>query len=164
MVVGDTVNVLSYTFYYKWNFISHFFFCKIKMKNFPEKYKKITLINHPNQDTFRPNCSVPKSCLTLWHHRLQHAKFPCPSLSPGVCSDWCLLSQWCHPTISSSVAPLSSCSQCFPASSSFPMSQLFISGGQSIGASASASVLPMNIQDWFPLGMVWFPCCQRDSR
>ena len=130
MVVGGTVNVLSYTFYYKWNFISHFFFGKIKMKNFPEKYKKITLINHPNQDTFRPNCSVPKSCLTLWHHRLQHAKFPCPSLSPGVCSDSCLLSQWFHPTISS-IAPFS-CPESFQSLGSFPMRQLFTSGGQSI--------------------------------
>ena len=76
----------------------------------------------------------------------------CPSLSYGVCSNSCPLSQWCHPTISSSVARLSSCLQSFPASGSFPMSGLFASGGQSIGASASASVLPMNIQDWFPLG------------
>ena len=71
---------------------------------------------------------------------------------PRVCSDSCPLSQWCHPTISSSVVPFSSCLQSFPASGSFPRSQLFASGGQSIGASASASVLPMNIQDWFPLG------------
>ena len=129
------------------------FLGKIKMKIFSEKHKKITLINHPNQDTFRLNCSVPKSCLTLWHYGLQHAKFPCPSLSPGVCSNSCLLSQWCHPTISSSVAPLSSCSQSFPAPRSFPVSRLFVSGGQSIGASASASVFPMNIQDSFPLGL-----------
>ena len=89
---------------------------------------------------------------SLWPHGLQHARLPCPSLSPGVCSNSCSLSWWCHPTISSSVIPFSSCSQSFPASESFPMSQLFTSSGHSIGASASASVLPMNIQGWFPLG------------
>ena len=83
---------------------------------------------------------------------LQHARPPCPSPTPGV--DWnsCPLSGWCHPTISSSVVLFSSCFQSFPASGSFPISQLFASGGQIIGVSASASVLPMNIQDWFPLG------------
>ena len=88
---------------------------------------------------------------TLWPHRLQHARLPCPSLSPGAYSNSCPLSQWCHPTISSSVAPLSSCPQYFPASESVSMNQLFASGDQSIGA--SASVLPMHIQDWFPLGL-----------
>ena len=83
---------------------------------------------------------------------LQPFRLSCPSLSVGVCSNSCPLSQWCHPTISSSVVPFSSCLQSFPASGSFPMSQLFPSGGQSIGASASASVLPINIQGWFPLG------------
>ena len=77
---------------------------------------------------------------------------PCPSPTPGIYSNSCLLSRWCHPTISSSVVPFSSCLQSFPASGSFQMSQFFASGGQSIGVSASASVLPMNIQDWFPLG------------
>ena len=90
---------------------------------------------------------------SLWPHRLQHARLPCPSSFPGACSNSCPLSQWCHPTISSSVVPFSSRLQSFPASGSFPMSQLFTSGGQSIGASALASVLPMNIQDWFPLGL-----------
>ena len=90
---------------------------------------------------------------SLRPRRLQHTSFPCPSPSPGVCSDSCPLSQWCHPTISSSVVPFSSCFESFPASGSFPVSQLFTSGGQSIEASASASVLPMNIQDWFPLGL-----------
>ena len=89
---------------------------------------------------------------SLQPHGLQHARLPCPSLSPGVCSNSCPLSWWCHPTISSSVIPFSSCLQSFPASRSFPMSWLFASGGQSIGATASASVLPMDIQDWFPLG------------
>ena len=77
----------------------------------------------------------------------------CPSLSPGVCSDSCPLSRWCYLIISSSVAPFSSCPQSFPASGSFPLSQLFASGGQSIGASASVSILPMTIQNWFPLGL-----------
>ena len=98
-------------------------------------------------------CSVTHSCLTLGPHGLQHARLPCPSQSPGVCSNSCLLSQWCHPTISSSVVPFCSCIQSFPASGSFLMSQLFASGGRSIGVSASASVLPMNIQDWFSLGL-----------
>ena len=84
---------------------------------------------------------------------LQHARLPCPSLSPGVCSDLGPLSQWCHPTISSSVTLFASCLQSFPESGSILMSQLFASGGQSIGASASVSVLPMNIQGWFPLGL-----------
>ena len=75
------------------------------------------------------------------------------SPSPGICSDPCPLSWWCHPTISSSVCPFSSCFQSFPASGSFPISLLFVSGGQSIAASASALVLPMNIQGWFPLGL-----------
>ena len=100
-------------------------------------------------------CSVTKSVMSnsLSLHGLQHVWLPCPSPSPGVCSNSCPLSQWCHPTVSSSVIPFFSCPQSFPASGSFPTSWLFTSGGQSIGASASASVPPMNIQDWFPLGM-----------
>ena len=94
--------------------------------------------------------SVAQSCLTLRPHGLQHARLPCPSPTPGVYSNSCSSSWWCHPTISSSVIPFSSCLQSFPASGSFQMSQFFTSGDQSIGA--SASVLPMNIQDWFPLG------------
>ena len=89
---------------------------------------------------------------SLWPHGLQHTRLPCPSPTPRIYPNSCPLSRWCHPTISSSIIPFSSCSQSFPASGSFPMSQFFTSGGQSIGASASASVLPMNIQDWFPLG------------
>ena len=88
---------------------------------------------------------------SLWPQGLQHARPPCPSPTPGVWSNSCPSSQWCHPTISSSVVPYSSCLQSFPASGYFPMSQFFASGGQSIGVSASASFLPMNIQDWFPL-------------
>ena len=90
-------------------------------------------------------------------HELQHARLSCPLLSPLVCSNLCPLSQWCHPTISSSVTPFSSCPQSFPASGSFPVSHFFPSGGQSTGAgasaSASASIPPMNIQGWFPLGL-----------
>ena len=89
---------------------------------------------------------------SLWPHGLQQAKPPCPSPTHRAYSNSCPSSRWCHPTVSSSVIPFSSCSQPFPASGSFPMSQLFTSGGQSIGVSASASVLPMNTQDWFPLG------------
>ena len=88
---------------------------------------------------------------SLWPHGLQHARLLCPPLFPGVCSNLCPLSQWCYLTISSSAATFF-CLQSFPASVSFPMSWLFTSSGQSIGASASASVLPMNIQRWFPLG------------
>ena len=84
----------------------------------------------------------------LWPHELQHARLPCPSQCSGTCSNSCPLSWWCHPTISSLVVPFSSCLQSFPASGSFPMSRLFSSGGQSIGASASASVLPTNIKGW----------------
>ena len=90
---------------------------------------------------------------SLQSHGLQHVRLPCPSPTPGACSDLCALSWWCHPTISSSVIPFSSHLQSFPASGSFPMSQFFASGGQSIGVSASASVLPMNIQNWFPWGL-----------
>ena len=90
---------------------------------------------------------------SLGPHVLQHARPPCPLPTPRVYSDSCPLSRWCHPTISSSVVPFSSCPQSFPASRAFKMSQLFVSGGQSIGASVSASVLPVNIQGWFPLGL-----------
>ena len=96
---------------------------------------------------------------------LQHTRLPCPSPSPGACSNSRPSSQWCHPTISPSVIPFSSCPQSFPVSGAFQMSQLFASGGQSIGASASASVLPVNIQDRFPLdGLVGSPCSPRDSQ
>ena len=87
---------------------------------------------------------------------LQHARPPCPSPTPGACSNSCPLSRSCHPTVSSSVVPFSSCLQSFTASGSFPVSRLFTSGGQSSGASASASVLPMNIQDWFLLRLTAF--------
>ena len=89
---------------------------------------------------------------SLWLHGLQHARPPCPSPTLRVYSNSCPLSRWCNPTISSSIVPFSSHLPSFPASESFPMSQFFASGSQSIGVSASASVLLMNIQDWFPLG------------
>ena len=89
---------------------------------------------------------------SLWPHGLQHARPPCPSPTPGVYSNSCPSSRWCHQAISSSVVPFSSCPQSLPASGSFPTSQLFAWGGQSSGASASASVLPVNTQDWSPLG------------
>ena len=99
-------------------------------------------------------CSVAKSCLTICDpHGLQYTTLPSPSLSPRVCSDSCTLSQWCYLTFSFSIVSFSFRPQSFPASGSFPRSQLFTSGGQSIGASASASVLPMNIQGWFSLGL-----------
>ena len=100
--------------------------------------------------------SVQSSCLimsdSLWPHGLQHNRPPCPSPTPGAYSKSCPSSRWCHPTNLSSVIPFSFCLKSFPATGSFPMSQFFASGGQSIGVSASASVLPMNIQDWFSLG------------
>ena len=112
-------------------------------------------------------CSYPNCCSSfssvpfihsvvsdsLWPHGLQQTRLRYPSPTPRACSNSCPLSWWCHPTISSSVIPFSSCLRSFPASGSFPMSWLFSSGGQSIGASVSASVLPMNIQGWFPLGL-----------
>ena len=92
------------------------------------------------------------SHVSLWLHGLQHARLLCPPLSPRVCSNSCPLNQWCYVTISFSATPWSFCFQSFPASGSFPLSQLFTSGGQSIGA--SATVLPVNIQGWFPLGLI----------
>ena len=101
----------------------------------------------------------------LQSHWVRHTSLPYPSLCPGACSNSCPLSRWCHPTVSSSVIPFFSCPQSFPPSGSFLMSQFFASGGQRIGVSASASVLPMNIQCWFPLGWTGLiSCCPRDSQ
>ena len=109
------------------------------------------------------SCSVMSD--SLRPHELQHSRPPCPSPTPGVHPTLCPLSQWCHPTNSSSVFPFSSCPQYFPASGSFQMSQLLASGGQSIGVSASASVLPTNTQDWSPLGRTgWSPWSPLDSQ
>ena len=96
--------------------------------------------------------SIAQSCPTLRSHGVQHASPPCPSPTPGAYSNSCPLCRWCHPTISSSVIPFSSRLQSFPAWGSFPVSQFFASDSQRIGVSASASVLPVNIQSWFPLG------------
>ena len=102
---------------------------------------------------------------SLRPHGLHHNRLPCPSPTPGACSNSCPSSWWCHSTVSSSVIPFSSCPQSFPASGYFLVSQFFTSGGQSIGASASALVLPMNIQDWFSLGLTgWTPCRPTDSQ
>ena len=111
----------------------------------------IYLVEHTNDNAeWQFSCSVLSNCLQP--HALQHARQPCPTPTPRVYSNSCPLSQWCYPIILSSVVPFS-CLQSFPASGSFLMSQLFASGGQSIGASALASVLPMNIQGWFHLGL-----------
>ena len=106
------------------------------------------------------SCSVVSD--SLRPHGCSNTRPTCSSATPRVYSNSCPLSQWCHPTISSSVVPYSSCLQSFQASGSFPMSQFFISGGQSIGVSASASVLPMNIQNWFSLG--WTGCISLQSK
>ena len=99
---------------------------------------------------------------SLLPHGLKHVRLPCPSPTPGTCSNSRPSCRWCHSTISSSVFPFSSCPQSFPASGSFQMSQFLISGGQRIGVSASASVLPMNIQDWFPIG--WTDLISQQSK
>ena len=116
-----------------------------------------------NLSSVQFSCSVMS--YSLQPHGLQHSRFPCPSSTPRVYSNSCPLIWWCHPTNSSYVIPFSSCLQSFPASGSSPMSQFFASGGQSIGVSASASVLPMNSQDWFPLGWTgWISLQSRDSQ
>ena len=118
----------------------------------------ISTLLHSFLDIFYACVCMFSSVQSLSHVRLfathesQHARPPCPSPTPRAHPNLCQLSQWCHPTISFSVVPFSSCPQSFPASGSFPMSQLFAWGGQSIGVSASTSVLPMNTQDWSPLG------------
>ena len=113
--------------------------------------------------TVQFSCSVMSD--SLWPHGPQHARPLCPWPTLKACSNSCLSSRWCHPTISSSVVPFSYHLQFFPASGAFPMSQFFTSGGQSIGVSASESVLLMNIQDWFPLWWTgWISCSPRDSQ
>ena len=106
---------------------------------------------HTGITSFQFSCSVMSDY--LWPHEPQHARPPCPSPTPQVYPNPCPLSRWCHLTISSYVVPFSFCLQSYTASGSFPVSQFFASGSQSIGVSASASVLPMNIKHWFPLGM-----------
>ena len=116
----------------------------------PQSQGWTVVVVSPSQSSIEFSRSVVSD--SLRPHELQHARPPCPSSTPGAHSNSCPLSPWCHPTISSSVIPFSSCLQSFPASRSFPVSQFFASGGQSIGVSAWTSVLPMNIQEWTPLG------------
>ena len=136
--------------------------------NYQQKFQVCLSLWIFHKQRIQFSCSVVSN--SLQHHGLQHTRLPCPSPNPGAYSNPCPSSQWCHPTISSSVIPFS-CFQPFPESQSFPVSQFFASGGQSIRVSASASVLPMNIQDWFPFRLtdlislfdllVWSP---RDSQ
>ena len=122
----------------------------VKHSEVSQKEEKYHILAHVCGMVLLSSCSVMSD--SLQPDRLQHARLPCPSLSPRACSNSCSSSRWCHTSISSSVAPFSSCLQSFPASGSFLMSHLFASGDQSIGVSASASVLPVNTQDWSPLG------------
>ena len=141
---------------------------QLSMHACPRGYRKNAFFPNYLSSEFQ-TCKIKPILATMYHYWLLsdhnnccysvaklHTKVPCPSLSPGVCSHSCPLSQWCYLTISSSMIPFSSSSQSFPASGSFPMSWLFTSGGQSIRASASASDLPMNIPGWFPLGLTGF--------
>ena len=116
---------------------------------------KEDFFNHPMYSTTISSVQFSRSVVSdsSQPHESQHSRPPCPSATPGVYPNSCPLSQWYHPAISSSVVPFSSCPQSLPASGSFPMSQLFTWSGQSIGVWASASVLPMNTQDWSPLGL-----------
>ena len=130
-----------------------------------ERHKtwEISLLINKTFSSVQFSCSVVSD--SLRPHESQHARPPCPSPTPGVHSDSRPSSQWCHPAISSSVVPFSSCPQSLPASGSFPMSQLFTGGGQSTGVSALASFLPKNTQDWSPLEWAGgSPCSPRDSQ
>ena len=119
------------------------------IKDIQHKYLEISHVSNFISVQFS---AIAQSCPTLPPHGLQHTRLPCPSPIPRAYSNSCPLSQWCHPTISSSVVPFSSLLQSFPTSGSFQMCQFFTADGQSIGVSASASVFPMNIHGWFPLG------------
>ena len=141
--------MLSFGFYYSYRILEDKIRIFLKNQNSylkAVKFNPLVLITKSVQFS----CSVVSDF--LWPHESQHARPPCPLPTPGVHSNSYPLSRWCHPAISSSVVPFSSCPQSLPASESFPMSQLFTWGGQSTGISALASVLPMNIQDWSPLG------------
>ena len=128
--------MMQFTMSVKWSYLEKLIMGEIALRKGKIKEKL--------EDEYYCCCSLTQLCLTLRPHGLQHTRLPYPSPSPRFCSNSCPLSQWCHPTISSAVIPFS-CLRSFPASGSFPVSQLFTSGGQSIGVSASASVLPMNI-------------------
>ena len=134
------VNLLEENSKCKNNWFPKIIYKRVNCFTFISPFSSAQFSHSVVSDSFRP-------------HGLEHSRPPCPSPTPRIYSNSCPLSQWCHPTISFSAVPFSSCLQCFPASVSFPMSQFFISGCQSFGASASASVLSMNIQDWFPLGL-----------
>ena len=121
-------------------------------KNILEDFNTYSILRTSTLNWFSVQYSRSIVSDSLWPHESQHVRPPCPSPTPGVHSNSCPSSRWCHPAISSSVVPFSSRPQSLPASGSFPMSQHFASGGQSIGVSASTSVLPMNTQDWSPLG------------
>ena len=125
------------------------YYLKLPLRNSFNSVMNILVLILLSTNLFQFSCSVMSN--SLWPHELQHARPPCPSPTPRVHPNPCPLSRWCHPTISSSVVPFSFCPQFSPASGSFQMSQFFSSGGQSIGASASTSVLPMNTQGWSPL-------------
>ena len=127
---------------------------KVQTHTLFSKWIKLKVLKYKNCLTAfsQSVSSVAQLCPTLRPHESQHSRPPCPSPTPGVYSDSCPSSWWCHPAISSSVIPFSSCPQSLSASGSFPMSHLFAWGGESTGVSASASVLPMNTQDWSPLG------------
>ena len=135
----------------------------MRLSVWPHTHKQFWGTSSASQNSTQLNRSVMSN--SLQPHGLQQTRLPCPSPTPAAYSNSCPLSQCCHPTILSSVLPFSSHLQSFPASASFPMSQLFTWGGQRAGVSASASVLPMNIQDWFPRdGLAGSPCSPRDSQ
>ena len=136
-----------HTFIIFWSIVDTFIFLCVQFDAL--EHKQISVI--PWYHLVQFSCSVMSD--SLWPHGLQHARLPCPLPTPGAYSNSCPLSWWCHLTIFPSVVPFSSYLQSFPASGSFPVSQFFASGDQSIRISASASVPPMNIQDWFPLGL-----------
>ena len=139
--MGPACNWILYLYYFSWSLWQC---CKVG---------NIVILYFSDKD-IKASVQFSHSVMSnsLWPHELQHARPPCPSPIPGVHPNPCPLSQWCHPIISSFVVPFSSCPQSFPASGSFPVSQLFASGDQSIGVSASTSVLPVNPQDWSPSG------------
>ena len=153
-IAGRNINNLRYaddiTNDRKWNGTKSFLI-KVKKLAWNSTFKKLRSWHRVPSVSVQFSHSVVSN--SLRPHELQHARLPCPSPTPGVHSDSHPSGWWCHPAISSSVVPFSSCPQSLPASESFPMSRPFASDGQIIGASASASVLPMYIQDWFPLGL-----------
>ena len=132
--------------------VEHRPFASYKVRSLSNTWKDVTFSSERQIiESFHHSVQFSRSVVSdsRRYHGLHHASPPCPSPTPGACSNSCPLSRWCHPTISSSVVPISSSLQSLPPSGSFQMSQFFISGGQSVGISASASVLPMNIQGWF---------------